>query len=341
MVGEAHHLTWLGKTDWLGPALGLSPDIISRLVAIKSLLDLGDLELVVVASSRLESVRSKTEIAGVLSALADHRYSEAAELIGKLLSDCTRLARWIDRDIALLDAELEQLTVELADLETEQAELEHLLSRFQAAHNEVLGSRITRLLKLRMQILERQMKTDSARCPAYERASSDFEEFKQEQKHQKEADIRTNWELSDAEQAELKRLFRKGSKLCHPDIMPPEHHDAAAAMFRELRRAYDEGNLERVRQLVKRGEAGLFEDPSESGDSDARRKERLKARIAGIRDALQRARENIQEIKRSVTYQTMTESADWFALFEQQAGVLDQEIESLCETLEGVTDDDA
>jgi hypothetical protein len=334
-------LTRLWQPVSLVTVLNLTPDIISRLVAIKSLLDLGDLELVVVASSRLESVRSEPEIDGVLSALEDHRYSEAAELIGKLLSDGTRIACWIDPEIALLQAELEQLTAELADLETEQAELEHLLSSFQAAHNKALGDRIARLLKLRMRILERQLKTDSAKVPAYEQARRDFEDFQQNQEHKKETDARTKWELSDAEQAELKRLFRKGSKLCHPDLMPPEHHDAAAAMFRELRKAYDEGNLERVRQLVKRGEAGLFEDPSEAGDGDDRRKERLKARIAGIREALQKASGNVQEIKCSVTYRTMTESTDWLALFEKQAEVLDQEIESLCETLEGVTDDDA
>jgi hypothetical protein len=334
-------LTPLGVPDWLATALDLSPNIISRLVAIKSLLDLGDLELVAVASSRLESERAEPEIDGVLSALEEHRYSEAAELIGKLLSDGTRIARWIDPEIALLEAELEQLTAELADLETEQAELEHLLSRFQAAHNEALGDRIASLLKLRMRMLGRQLKTNSAKRPAYEQARRDFEDFQQDQEHQKETDARTKWELSEAEQAELKRLFRKGSKLCHPDLMPPEHHDAAAAMFRELRKAYDEGNLERVRQLVKRGEAGLFEDQSGAGDSDNRIKERLKARIVGIREALERTRGSIQEIKRSATYRTMTESADWLALFEKQAEVLDLEIESLSETLGGMADDDA
>ena len=333
-------MTRLGQPVWLPKALKLSPDIISRLLAIKSLLDLGDLELVMVASSRLESVRSEPEIDRVLSALEDHRYSEAVELIGKLLSDGTRLARWTDPDIALLDAELEQLTAELADLETEQAELEHLLSRFQAAHNEALGARIARLLKLRMRILEQQLKTDSAKHQAYDQARRDFDDFQQDQELQKEADARTKWELSEEEQAELKRLFRKGSKLCHPDLMPPEHHDPAATMFRELREAYEEGDLERVRQLIKRAEAGLFVASGEVGDSEERRKERLRARIAGIREVLERIRSSIQEIKGSATYRTMTESPDWFASFEKQARLLDQEIESLGEILEGVTDDD-
>jgi hypothetical protein len=99
--------------------LNLSPELINRLVALKSLLDLGDMELVSATSSRLENVREEPEITGILGALDDHRYAEAAGLIDKLLSDGTRLARWTDPEIALLEVELERVTAELADLETE------------------------------------------------------------------------------------------------------------------------------------------------------------------------------------------------------------------------------
>ena len=112
-------------------------------------------------------------------------------------------------------------------------------------------------------------------------------------------------------------------------------------MFRQLRKAYDEGDLERVRQLVKRAGAGLFDASGDTGDSDQRTKDRLKARIAGIREALERTRGNIQEIKRSSTYQTMTENADWAGLFEKQALLLDQEIKNLSVTLEEMQDDAA
>jgi predicted nucleic acid-binding Zn-ribbon protein len=89
------------------------------------------MELVSVVSSRLENVREEPEITGILGALDDHRYAEAAGLIDKLLSDGTRLARWADPEIALLDAELERVTADLADLETENAEFETLRSRFE------------------------------------------------------------------------------------------------------------------------------------------------------------------------------------------------------------------
>ncbi len=334
-------LTLPTKPDLLLLALNLSPELINRLVALKSLLDLGDMELATIASSRLQRDREEPEIALILSTLKDHRYAEAASQIDKLLSDGTRLACWTDPEIALLEVELERVTAELADLETEQAEIEHQVSRFQAAHNDALGARIERLLKLRLQMLKRQIKSDPEQRPAYDQARRDFEDFQRDQEIQKESDAKTKWELSETEHAELKQLFRKGSKLCHPDLVPVEHHDAASEMFRQLRKTYGEGDLERVRKLVKRAAAGLFDASGETGDSNERTKDRLKARIAGIREVLERSRVKIQEMKRSTTYQTMTENADWLFLFEKQAELLDQEIDNLCETLKDMPDEDA
>ena len=299
------------------------------------------MELVSVAALRLESERGEKEIAAVLHALEDHRYAEAAGLINKLLSDGTRPARWTDPEIALLEVELERLTAALADLETEQAELEHLVSRFQAAHNEALGERLTRLLKLRLRLLEWQIQTHPEKQTDFDQASRDFDEFQRDQEIHKETDTRTKWELSGEEQKELKRLFRKGSKMCHPDLVPAEHHDTAAQMFRDLRKAYDEGDLARVRQLQRRAEAGLFEAADNAGDSDERKKERLRARITGIREALERTRTRVDGIKHSSTYQTMTEHPDWTGLFDRQVKLLDQEIENLILALGEMEDDDA
>jgi hypothetical protein len=334
-------LTPIPAPDCLLGELELSPNTISRLTAIKSLLDLGDLELVAVAASRLEEHRGEPDIEEILADLTGHRFSDAAGKIEKLLSDGIRIARWLDPAIALLDAELKLVSTELADMETEQAELEHLLSRFQAAHNEALGARIARLLKLRMRLLEKQIQANPEKQTDYEQAARDFEDFQQDQEAQKKDDARTKWELSEEEQKEFKALFRKGSKLCHPDLAPPEHHDAAAEMFRQLRTAYDEGDLERVRLLVQRCATGLFDMTSDPKDSDERRMERLKAKISGIREALERVRASILQIKSSPTYRTMVENPEWIALFEKQAVILDQEIDLLSGTLEGSVHDDA
>jgi hypothetical protein len=319
---------------WFLSSVNLTPELINRLVSLKSLLDLGDMELVSISSSRLEGERAQPEVAEILDALRAHRYAEAADRIQKLLSKGSRIAIWTDPEIALLEAELERLKADLADFETEQAELEHLISRFQAAHNEALGGLIRQLLEIRMRILERQRKTDPKKQEAFEQATSDFEKFQQDQEIQEEADRRTQWQLSDEEKSELKRLFRKVAKLCHPDVVPKEHHDAAADMFRQLSEAHERGDLARVRQLFERASAGLFDTTQEVDADAARKKERLRATIDAIREAMKRTCAGIQAIKESTSYQTMDTHTDWSHLFENQAKLLVQEIDALKATLE-------
>jgi hypothetical protein len=223
------------------------------------------------------------------------------------------IAQWIDPEIALLEVELEKMKAELADLETEQAELGHLISRFQAAHNKVLGERLRKLLKLRMQALEREIKTKPQKQAAYEQANRDFEDFEKDQETQKKSNARSDWNLTKEEQNELKSLFRKGSKKCHPDLVPPEHHDAAAQMFRELR------------------ESGSFQTSDQIEKNTELKKEQLRAKIAGLSKALEKAQKSVATIKCSKTYKTMMGNPDWSSLFEKQALLLDQEIVNLTE----------
>ena len=320
--------------------LNLTQELISRLVAIKSLLDLGDIDLVSVAASRLHAYKDDPEVADILAALQDNRYAEASESISNALQQGTRLAVWSDPEIRLLEAELERVTVELADSEGEYAELEHSVVRFHAAHNEALGARIARLLKLRAMLLEREAGTNPERKADYDEARRQFDDFQRDQESQKIEDARTKWELSDDEEKELKGLFRSGSKKCHPDLAAEEHKEEAAKLFRALREAYDEGDLERVRMLVRRAEAGLFgeSDGGGSGTDGQRQKERLKAKIAGIRESIVVVRTQISQLKESSTYQIMKEHPEWSALFAAQAAVLDAEIGNLATTL-GETDE--
>lgn len=319
--------------------MNLSPKLINLLLSVKSLLELGDFELVSAAATRLAAERHQPEIDTILIALEKHRYADAANAIQNLLSDGTRLAEWTDPEITLLQAELERVKADLADLETEQAELEHQIARFQAAHNEALGEKLHRILQLRMRMLERQVKINPSKQESFRQARQDFEEFQKDQEIQQEIDRRSKWELTETEQAELKQRFRKASKLCHPDLVPAEHLDAATEMFRQLRKAYDEGDIKRVRELEQRATAGLFETTEQQDDNAGRRKSRLKAQIEGIRESLERSRAGIEKIKRSYTYQTMVTHSDWAAWFDEQAKLLAREIEKLTSVLESNEDE--
>jgi integrase len=140
--------------------LNLTPDLINRLTAIRSLLALGDLELVAAASVRLESFRSENALAAVLDALASHRFSEADQMISAILTKGLRMTTWTDPEIVMLEAELAKVTAELADLESEHAELGHLMARFYAEHAAALGDRIAEVLRLRLEMLRRKVAKD-------------------------------------------------------------------------------------------------------------------------------------------------------------------------------------
>ena len=312
--------------------LNLTPDLINRLTAIRSLLALGDLELVAAASVRLESFRREEALAAVLDALASHRYSEADQMISAILSEGLRLTTWTDPEIVMLEAELARVTAELADMESEHAELSHLMARFYAEHAAALGDRIAEVLRLRLEMLRKKVVRDPSEAGKIPKAESDFRDFTSEQESIRKEAERTEWKLNEEEQQELKNLFRAASRKCHPDLVPDDRKESAAEMFRALRQAYEEGDLEKVRFIAGMADGGF------SGDSLAstaqQRKDVLKARIAAVRQSMAATAGELRVLKESETYGLMTSRPDYAAIFAEQAVLLEEEITALRTELE-------
>ncbi len=278
---------------------------------------------------RLEPMRSEPALGAILDALAAHRYTEADQLIGDLLSSGVRLAEWTDPEVALLEAELTRVTAELADLETEQAELEHQMARFHAAHAAALGDRIATILRMRLDVLKRRIRADPEAAEEMRAAEEEFREFTQDNETRRKEDARTEWKLSAEEQQEMRNLFRSASRRCHPDLAKPGQEEAAAAMFREVRKAYEEGDLSRLRALADQAVTGFATESSVGVGRGAQ----LRARIAAIREAMARASRALSALKESETYRIMTTCGDYADFFERQAAVLDEEISALSSKL--------
>ncbi|MCF7788327.1 MAG: J domain-containing protein [Prosthecobacter sp.] len=311
----------------------LPPELTSRLQALKALLDLGDVELASSAASRLQAHREISSIAQITDYFSAHRYTEAGRLITTVLSEGTRLVRWTDPEIMLLEAELERLSSDLAEAEAEQAELAHQIARFHAAHHQTLGARLEKLLRLRIVLREREAAADPAKTADYAQAQQDYDSFQQDSAFREDEDARTKWELSEDEQQELKRLFRKASKKCHPDVVPPDHQAAAAAMFRDLSEAYEKGDLVRVQQIASQAEAGIFTTSDKATAED--QKASLQARVQAVRAALEKARADLAAVQQSAACRVMSQQPDWDAYFQSQATKLDQEIKRLADAIEG------
>jgi hypothetical protein len=300
---------------------------------LKALLDLGDVELASSAADRLQAHREIGSIAQIIDYFSTHRYAEAGRLITNVLSEGTRLVRWTDPEIMLLEAELERLSSDLAEAEAEQVELAHQIARFHAAHHQTLGARLEKLLRLRVLLREREASADPAKAADYAQAQQDYESFQQDSAFREEEDARTKWELSEDEQQELKRLFRKASKKCHPDVVPPDHQAAAAAMFRDLSESYEKGDLVRVQQIAAQAEAGIFTASDMATAAD--QKASLQARVQVVRAALEKARADLAAVQQSAACRVMSQHPDWDAYFQSQATKLDQEIKRLADAIEG------
>ncbi len=332
LAGRSCLLTHQINSVRISICLNLTPDLINRLTVIRSLLALGDLELVTAASVRLESFKSEQALAAVLDALTSHRYSEADQMISSILSEGLRLTTWTDPEIVMLEAELAKVTAELADMEAEHAELGHLMARFYAEHAAALGDRIAEVLWLRLEMLRRKIVRDPSAAGKIPKAEADFRDFTSEQESIRKEAERTEWKLNEEEQQELKNLFRATSRKCHPDLVPDDRKESAAEMFRALRQAYEEGDLEKVRFIAGMAEGGF------SGDSSAataqQRKDVLKARIARVRQSMTSTAGELRILKESKAYGLMTSCPDYAAIFAEQAVLLDEEIRALRTELE-------
>lgn len=244
-------------------------------------------------------------------------------------SNTAKVVHWADPELQALEREIERLTSELADLQAEQAELSHQIARFHGEHHRKLGERLKRVLELRLKLKEWIAKRDPQKVEEVKKARDDYEGFRNQQAAKEAEAARTDWQLSKDEERELKRLFRAGSKKCHPDVVPEEHTDAAAAMFRQLNDAYERGDLAAVRRYATQAESGIFQTES----SGPGHKEALGARRDGLRDALAKAAESVTKLKTSATYHVMLANENWDDYFTDQAHKLDAEIERLKDRL--------
>ena len=313
----------------------LTPIIVARLIALKSLLDADDVDLAKSAALRLEAHRSDhPTVAKILDLLKAGRFTETSAEIVRALAEGTRVEVWIDPEVRLLEAELEQVCRELAAVGAEHAELLHRVAQFEGAQEKSLGERLHWLMGLRVrlkQLLAMCAGTDAKAemTRDYEEACREQQEFEGGRNEQRELGVKSNWRLSEEEQAELKRCFREASKRSHPDVVAPEHRESAAKLFRELREAYEKGDQSKVRAIAERARLGFFELGAGVRGSGPDAKALLVAKVTASREALKAAIRHFEETRTSPACQAMAAAADWEAHFAEQAELLDKEIQRL------------
>lgn len=302
-----------------------------RLAIIRSLILLGEREEVAPHLQKLGPSIAAQGLGDLLAALEDGQYKKALSLIDDFLHRATAIVVADETRIVHLRFELRDLEVRLESLGNEKGELERQLLAFNRLHDEALGDVLQCLLKLRAEIarLEAEQKREPvSREQAEVHARHAHEEHanysRQRQRLRSEA---TPAKLDADAERELKTLYRKACRLCHPDKFPEERKAAAHLVFTELQAAYRLNELDRVREIYSTLASGGL---PKARSSSLRVVDELLAAVAELEHAIARATGELKAFYESASCKLMREAgsteASWQTFFAHRRSMIEDDL---------------
>ena len=304
-----------------------------RLCAMRSLAVVRDREALDQQVQRLRKANalSPEYLHALTDAVAHEAYGTVTALVASLLAGPAQGLTPVGREAsagseASLQAEVAALEEQLAQREEEEAELQRAIHAFRARYRNELGPLVSTLLRLRKDRAERSLYTNRAsrsRRTAFNQADAQFEQF---QSVLEETESASSAELSKEQHAQLKTLFRRASKQCHPDMVAPSMEDEARTYFNALREAYQQNDVERVKEIAQTLEDTGF---AQRTAQEAPRTSHLEAKAERLRRRIASVESTIDDLRSTEAYQAITGTDDLDAYFEGLKQKLRREIRQL------------
>lgn len=289
--------------------------IINRLELIKSLVALEEESEINTHVSKLRVFSTDADLVTIISFLEQKAYSKAMPAIETYINKHRQLTIFIDPEIEGLKLEAKSLEVELNSLSNEKADLEKLIHEFGVRHNNELGALILKILSYR--------KKKAKGTPEEAEAEKDYSDYNREYEASKDEKIA---ELTEEELKELKQKYRRASKLCHPDVVSDDQKELADKLFAELNDAYERNDLQGVREILENLEKGNFFVSKSDTISE---KQLMKAEIEKLRLRIKDLKKQIEEIKESEAFKTVSNISDWDNYFKQAKEKLAEQVKGL------------
>jgi uncharacterized protein YozE (UPF0346 family) len=289
--------------------------IIKRLQLIKSLISLEEEDEVDTHVLKLEQLGVTPELETIITSLKEKAYSKAAIAIEQFINQRNNLSIFIDPEIDGLKLEAKSLEAKLNKLSDEKADLEKLIHEFGVRHNKELGELILKILKYR--------KNKAKGTTEEKEAEEDYKNYSREFEVSKNEKIA---ELSEEELIEIKKKYRKASKLCHPDVVSEDQKELADKLFTELNKAYEQNDLKKVSEILENLKKGNF---FMSKSDTITEKQLLKAEIEKLKIRINELYHRVELIKASDAYKTISSIKDWDAYFEETKEKLENQAKEL------------
>lgn len=164
----------------------------------------------------------------------------------------------------------------------------------------------------------------------YEEAKSQYDEFESEYEHFRDIQKDTI-ELNDEEKKELKKLYKKAARLCHPDLVPDELKQKAHQLIQQLNEAYGKKNLTEVKKILHSLETGTGFEVSSNSIND---KELLEEKIEEYKNKIVDIENELIEIQQDETFQIISDLDEWDDYFEKLKTRLENEKEILLQQVD-------
>ena len=243
------------------------------------------------------------------------QYAEAVSRIDQFGKQHTTLVAYVDAELSALKIEIRILELQVQALEAEKGDIEKTLHEFSVQHSLRLGDLILKLLELRRaQALTNDERTE---------ADADYDQYNREHTEIRQ---QPRFTLSDDEQRDLKRKFRKAAQLCHPDVVAEALKQQAESLFAELKTANDRNDLKRVSEILATLERGDTFVPRSEAITEKMLLKNERTRLQALTATLQTG---VQTLYQSETYQMISQLTDWEGYFVEKRQQLVEQLETL------------
>lgn len=298
-------------------------EIIKRLEIINNAISISEDDLIAMQLNKLKSLAVDEEVQNIIDLIESKHFENISQLIHQYKQNHHGVVFFEDEAVQMLKYELKVLENSLNALTEEKNEYERQLHEFNAEYVLRLGGLIEQILCLRFTHYTKIATEQPEFGVEAEDARQRYESFKQSSTEQLQ-DMPNS--LTEEQKKELKNLYRKASRLSHPDVVSDEFKQQGEQIFKALNEAYRQQNLIRVKEIMLSLEAmQSFTAASDTVSSKAilrQKTDLLRAKIAQIEM-------EINLINEDETFKTLARIADWDIYFNSMAKKLELELKQL------------
>ena len=248
-----------------------------------------------------------------------NQFNQLVDTLPKIASISTDLVLYETQEGEILRIELKMFELIILHLNAEKAEVEQCIYHFNIEYYHQLGQLLQEILKLEMFIAEKNKKVE------YEHKKQQYEEFTNQYEYAQQIEVN---KLNDEEEAELKKLYKIGAKLCHPDKYQDETiKQKVQEWFIKIGEAYQNKEIKALREIIEALESQNFDKFINIENSS--NAEKIKAKIALFKAEQDTILATIANLKKSVPYNIVSNTKLWNNYFETQKALLVTKIKSL------------